>query len=174
MALIQEACPNCGAPVQVPPGVIRMKCPFCSMTLVVERQNGEIALEVANRITGSLERTSAQTQATIQQGTYVTQAELRRLQLGQDLSMAQMRLANVQSEIRSLQRGPQTSVTRNQMRDLRNQEAALIQQIATLQNILYPQATTEPSDTYTGGSTASSAVLGGLRWQLFSFDGRAP
>lgn len=175
MSLVQEACPNCGAPVQIPPGTIRMKCPYCMMTLAVERQNGEVALEIADRIAGSLERTSARTQATIQEGTYVTQAELRRLQIAQDLSMAQMRLSNVQSEIRAVERSPQTAVTRNQLRDLRSQEVALRQQIAALHNVLYPTATsTAAGHAVTRSASTELIVPGiGLRRLLFSFEGRA-
>jgi len=174
MAVTQEACPNCGAPVQILPGTIRMKCPYCMMTLAVARENGEIALEVAGQITGSLERTSAQTRATIQEGTYVTQTELRRLQIAQDLSMAQMRLSNVQSEIRAVERSPQTAVTRNQLRDLRSQEAAMLQHIAALQAVLYPSSAPADRPASPRSASAKLVVPGfGLRRQLFSFEGRA-
>ena len=172
MAIVQELCPNCGAPVQVPDGATRLQCPYCATSLAVERQGSEVVLEAAGRIRDTLEQTSAQTQAAIQSGTYVTQAELRRLQIAQDLSMAQMRLTQIQSEIRAIERTPQTSVTRAQLRELRAQESALKQQIGALQNILNPAPVSATPNADNGGG--GSAIPGNLGRQFFSFGGRAP
>jgi uncharacterized membrane protein YhaH (DUF805 family) len=171
MAVTKEACPNCGSPIQVPAGVSRFQCPYCTTSLAVERQNGDIGLFIADRIAGSLETTSSQTRAVIQTGTEVTQTELRRMQIAQDLSMAQMRLSNVQSELRMLERTPPTQVTRRQIQELRAQESMVMQQINTLAGVLNPALAADAMARH-AAANARTPRSGGLRWQLFGFRGR--
>jgi hypothetical protein len=51
--------------------------------------------EGGDKLVTSIEKTGTQTHEAIKEGSYVTQTELRRLQVAQDLSMVQMRLSNV-------------------------------------------------------------------------------
>src|SRR5438552_608936 len=108
MSVVQLRCPACSAPLPIPPGAIQpgnrqVKCSYCGALLNVEDHGDGLSLAFANRVLSSIEQSSAQ-----------TQAEVHRLQLTQELSSAEMRLSNIQSEMRTIQRGPINAVSRNQ------------------------------------------------------------
>jgi uncharacterized membrane protein YhaH (DUF805 family) len=132
-------------------------------------------LAVSEKLASTIEKSGEQTYGAIKEGAYVTKVELRRLQIAQDLSMIQMRLANVQSEIRTIERMPRSSVTRNQLRDLRGQEVALQQQAQTLASVLNPTPPASPVAAKPASRQAGLADqnLGAiLRDLLFSKQGR--
>src|SRR5687768_9469620 len=104
MSVVREVCPSCAAPLDITANAARMKCSYCSTSLADERHGSEVALAISDKITTAIEKTGTQTHEAIKEGSYVTQIELRRLQIAQDLSMVQMSLSNVQSEIRSIER----------------------------------------------------------------------
>src|SRR5690606_2070431 len=108
VSVVQEACPSCAAPLQISGNANRIKCPYCATSLAVQRHGSEVALEAAGAISSTIEKSG-----------FDTQSELRRLQVMQELSMAQMRLASVQGEIRAIERLPVTPVTRKQLAELR-------------------------------------------------------
>lgn len=172
MSIVREVCPSCAAPLSIPPDATRFKCPYCSTPLAVQRHGSEVMLTASERLAATLEKTGSQTHEVIKEGTYVTQAELRRLQVAQDLSMVQMRLSNVQSEIRAIERMPLSSLTRNQLRELRAQEADLKQQVQTLANILNPPQTVTVPVTPSKPPTAGLGNRTELRNLLFSKQGR--
>ncbi len=172
MSVVREACPSCAAPLSVADGATRIKCPYCSSSLAIERHGSEVALALADRVATSIEKSGTQTHDAIKEGSYVTQTELRRLQVAQDLSMVQMRLSNVQSEIRSIERLPATPIIRNQLSELRASEVDLKRQAQTLSDVLNP-----PSPTDTPSKASSRAPVAGgkgsnVRWLLFSTKGR--
>jgi uncharacterized membrane protein YhaH (DUF805 family) len=173
MSVVREVCPSCAAPLDIPANTARIKCPYCSTSLAIERHGSEVALAMSDKIVTSIEKTGTQTHEAIKEGSYVTQTELRRLQVAQDLSMVQMRLSNIQGEIRSIERLPASSVTRNQLRELRANESDLKRQAQTLTDILNPPS---PTSTRTAVTTKkATAKIGGgrLGWLLFSTTGRA-
>lgn len=139
MAIQSESCPSCGASVEVPDDSNRTKCPYCSASLTIERSKGEIAITVAEKITGSIESSGNRTKSVIQESTIVTQTELKRLQLLQELSTAQLRLANLNAEIRSLKRAKSDPLIKQQMTELNAQEFALRQHIDMLQESIAPE-----------------------------------
>jgi uncharacterized membrane protein YhaH (DUF805 family) len=126
-----------------------------------------VALAVSEKLAASIEKTGSQTHEAIKEGSYVTQTELRRLQIAQDLSMVQMRLSNVQSEIRSIERMPMSSLTRNQLRELRTQEVDLKRQIQTLSDVLNPPQLTATSSGSPSKQIASENKVGNAVLQLF-------
>jgi LSD1 subclass zinc finger protein len=170
--MIHEACPTCSAPIDVPNGASRIKCPYCSTSLAVQRNGSEVALTLASALTASIEKSGTQTQEAIREGSYVTQTELRRLQIAQDLSMAQMRLSNVQSEIRSIERLPVSPVTRKQLAELRATEANLKHQVEALSITLNPPSPATPAIA-SSKSPTSNKWGARLAWLLFSINGRA-
>ena len=96
------SCASCGAPIGVPADVDHLTCVYCGASMVVQRGEGYVALKLAEEVGRAIEKTGLQTQASIRQGTEVTQVELRRLQLSQELSAVQLQLSNVQAEMRLL------------------------------------------------------------------------
>lgn len=173
MPLVREACPSCAAPLDIPDSASRFKCPYCSTSLAVERHGNDVALAASDQIVTSIEKTGMQTYDAIKEGSYVTQTELRRLQVVQNLNMVQMRLSNIQSEIRSIERLPASSVTRNQLRELRANEADLKHQAQTLTDILNPPSSTPAHAAASSKSPAAHRIGARLRWLLFSINGRA-
>lgn len=172
MAVVQEVCPACAAPLVLPTDSTQFKCPYCSTPLSMQRSGNEFTLALANTLTASIEKSGSQTHEAIKEGSYVTQTELRRLQIAQDISMAQMRLSNVQSEIRSIERLPATALTRKQLSELRASEADLRRQIKTLSDVLSPPSPTDPQIKIASKAATTSVTPKGPGWIFFSFKGR--
>jgi LSD1 subclass zinc finger protein len=166
MSVVHQLCPSCSAPLDNPTGATKFKCPFCGTALAIQGQGSDSTLAT------TIEKSGTQTQDAISAGSLVTQTELRRLQLSQDLSMVQMRLANVQSEIRAIERVPATSITRKQLGELRTTEAELRRQIKTLSDTLNPPAAVTSPVSAPKRSITNSATANNLIWTLFSFSGR--
>ena len=133
MNIQKISCVSCGAPVQIPSDVDQLSCTYCGTTLVVQRGEGHVALKTAEEVSQAIQDLGIQTQSTIREETQVTQAELRRLQLSQRLSAAQIQLSNLQAEIRALERHKRTRQVKSQLKDLRKQETTLSHQIRELE-----------------------------------------
>lgn len=84
---------------------------------------------------------SGQTQSVLQHATDVTQRELTRLQVGQDLAATQNHRHAVQSALRSLAREPQSRVRENQIGEWKAQEAQLNARTQTRQHTRNPSLT---------------------------------
>ena len=164
MNIVNLSCTSCGAPIQVPPDTDRMKCPYCSSNLEIQRSEGQVAFKMGQQVSKSIEDAGVQTRDTIQQGTMTTQSELKRLQLSQQVSMLQMQLSTLQAEIRSLQREKKaTRATKKQIIELKQQEASLISQIRTTQSALIEmpvvQAGSSPSVVAAGTVLPKGMVI---------------
>ena len=127
MNIVKLSCTACGAPVEVAPDVEQIKCSYCNTGLQIQRSEGHIALKFSQQVSKSIE-----------QGTETTQTELKRLQLGQEVSMLQMQLSTLQAEIRALERQSPTKQIKRQLNDLHNQEISLIRRIKSIQTALAP------------------------------------
>lgn len=136
MEVKSVACKSCGAPLDVPQGADQVQCRYCGAVLAVERGEGYVALRTAEEVSKSVRAAGDRTQEAIRESTYATQAELKRLQLSQELSAAQMQLSNVQAEIRALERQKKNRKTKRQLEELRHQERALTQRIKGLQSAM--------------------------------------
>lgn len=162
MSVVQERCPACSAPLPIiQPNVRRLQCSYCGSGLSIERQGNSIAVELAEKMLGTIEQSGVQ-----------TQAEFRRLRLTQELSSAEMRLAHIQSEIRSIERGPLNGVSRSHLNELRAQAVELQQRIAQIQGELYPEAGQAIPEASKPSSRRGFSP-GHIRWLLFSMRGRA-
>jgi hypothetical protein len=96
---------------------------------MVQRSEGQVSLKIAETISRAIADTGQ-----------VTQAELKRLQLGQQLTALQLQLSTLQAEIRALERQRRkTGKERRQLTQLREQERLLIQQIRSIQVALNPE-----------------------------------
>ena len=140
MKTTQLECPACGAALRVEDKAQRVTCDFCGKQSVLEYNQGQATILAAERLGQAIMTSNTQVSDTIRSSGDVTQLELKRLQLTQDISSCQMLLANVQSEIRSLERQSASKVTKNQLKELHQQEADIKTRISTLQNSLVPQA----------------------------------
>ncbi len=171
MNVQKMSCPNCGAPISVAEDLNQLNCAFCSSTLSVQRGEGYVALKMAEKLGQAIQDSSAQTQGTIREGTQVTQLELKRLQINQDITTAQLQLSNVQAEIRSLEREKVTGKTKQQLRELRQEEASIKSRIASLQAILQPNLSSAGATSGLPGAapTKSMTWRTGCGWAVLIF-----
>lgn len=173
MTIRQETCPACAAPITVPTDGARMRCPFCNTSLTIERDGGSIGLELAEQmadqmtgritdhVTETVERTGAQ-----------TLSELERMHLQHELSNRRLHLAQLESEIRALERMRIDGTVRAQLRDLRGQQAAVVQEIADLNQQLDPdgEISTSPGIDM---PAQNRPLFQRWLWMLFSLSGRS-
>jgi uncharacterized membrane protein YhaH (DUF805 family) len=160
MSIVQERCPACSAPLPIiQPGVRRLQCGYCGSALSVERRGDTISVELAERVIGFIEQSGVQ-----------SQAEFRRLLLTQELSSAEMQLANLQSEMRAIQREPANAISRSQLNELQAKSIELRQQIAGLKGQLYPGS--QPTPTPRPRPMDWRFTPQRIGWLLLSFDGR--
>jgi hypothetical protein len=153
MEFMKLACPSCGGSIQLPKGINRLNCSYCGTHLLVQHGEGFAALEIAEQVSQTIQDIGNETQTTIKEGTQVTQSELKRLQLSQDLSIAQMQLSNIQSEIRTLERERRTRKIKQQLGELKIHERDTTDRIRALQAALspavrHPTSIRKPEGTY--------------------------
>lgn len=129
MSIEALSCPKCGGGITVPPDLEFFNCAYCSVGIRVQRGEGFVALKLAQEISKAIQESSA-----------VTQAEIQRLQLNQQLSTAQLQLSNMRAEIRELERSKQNAQTRYQLKFLYQEESRIRQRISEFQSALNPEA----------------------------------
>ena len=173
MEVQKLSCASCGAPIQVPSDLDAFNCSYCGAALVVKRGEGYVALKIAEEVSQQIKEVGDQTQATIREGAEGTQEELKRLQLNQDLSAAQVQLTNIQAELRALERGKKSRKIKRQIRDLRKQEKQLITRINTLNRAIqshgHGHTIQAPSPTRKKSRVWSGCIVGFLVLFITSF-----
>jgi LSD1 subclass zinc finger protein len=139
LPIIQAAvCSSCGAPLNIPLDAEQVSCTYCGAALIVQRSEGHISLKIAEKVSQTIQDVGGQTQASIREGTEITQSELKRLQITQEQSSLQIQLTNIQSEIRSLERLKSDRKIKGQIKELQSKEKNLIARINGLQKFLEP------------------------------------
>jgi hypothetical protein len=133
MTITTVSCSSCGAPIKIPEDVDFLNCVYCGAALKVQRGDGYVALKLAEQVSKSIQQVGDRTQATIREGTYATQSELKRLQITQEIASLQIQLSGIQAEIRSLERQKSNRKIKKQLRELRDQEKNLLANINRLQ-----------------------------------------
>jgi uncharacterized Zn finger protein (UPF0148 family) len=133
MTITTVSCSSCGAPIKIPEDVDFLNCVYCGAALKVQRGEGYVALKLAEQVSKSIQQVGDRTQATIREGTYATQSELKRLQITQEIASLQIQLSGIQAEIRSLERQKSNRKIKKQLRELRDQEKNLLASINRLQ-----------------------------------------
>ena len=160
-------CPSCGASLSVPRGASRVTCDYCGNTLGVTLSGKGATLELVQQVAETVAASGESTRSAIEDASQVTQAELRRLQLTQELTATQLQLTNIRGEIRALEREKSTRKIRQQLQDLRQQEKRLKEKILKLHQRLNPSKKTtsaprrkkKKKKSNTGGCLAIIAIL---------------
>ena len=122
MELKKTNCTECGSPIAISDDVEYINCTACGTFFAVQRGEGYIGLKAVEKITKAIQDTGVGTQDVIRESTQVTRAELQRLQVTQEISMAEMKLGNLQAEIRGLERDERTPKIQRQIMNLRGIE----------------------------------------------------
>jgi len=133
MNITRLTCPSCGAALTLPEGSIKSVCNYCG---------GEIVIDSAQmaEMSKSVTETGVKTQEVIKSGTDVTQYEIRRLQLTQELSMIQMQLTSLKTEKRSLLSvGKPNKSLKAQLSQIEEDERSLLDRQKLIQSALIGQ-----------------------------------
>ena len=123
----------------VPGSASQVTCDYCGNTLAVTRSGKGATLELAQQVAETVAASGESTRTAIEDASQITRAELRRLQLTQELTTAQLQLTNIRGEIRALEREKSTPKVRRQLRELRQKEEKLKEKIDKLYYRLNPQ-----------------------------------
>lgn len=122
MELKKTNCTECGSPIAISDDVQYINCAACGTFYTVERGEGYVSLKAVEKLTKAIQDTGIGTQDVIRENTQVTRTELQRLQATQEISMAEMKLGNLQAEIRGLERAEKSPKTQKQLSNLRGIE----------------------------------------------------
>ena len=122
-------CSSCGAPIAIPDDIDYLNCSSCGTYLSVQRGEGYVALKMVEKVTETIQQVGESTETAIRDGTNVTQAELQRLQLTQEISMVEMQLSNLRSEIRGVQRISSSKESTRQLYNLHLQEYQILERL---------------------------------------------
>ena len=157
MQIDQVSCASCGAPITVPEGVNYFNCTYCGAGLTVTRSEGSVVTSLAEELHRTIELSSEQ-----------TRSSLRRLELQQKISNAQLRLADVQSEIHALQRGRRNPTANARLRTLGSQEIELIARLGDLrQEIIHSGLETDiDSSILVDADNVLAGSYGSRQWTL--------
>jgi DNA-directed RNA polymerase subunit RPC12/RpoP len=126
-------CEACGAPISVPDDVDHLNCQSCGSYLVVKRGEGYTALKMVEKVAQAIENSGKGTQDAIRDQTYVTQAELKKLQISQQISGVEMQINSILAEIRSLERSEMSAKIIHQLQQLILQYYQLLERRKDLQ-----------------------------------------
>ena len=118
MKTVTLNCASCGAPVFIPDGAETFVCPSCQTTLMVDRGEGYITLKVLEKLSDSIQEMGKATSSAIEQNTFATQMELKRMQLQHLVSLEEMKLSSLQSELRAAAWRAQANVITVDMEDI--------------------------------------------------------
>jgi hypothetical protein len=134
MKTVKMNCASCGAPIAIPEDVNTLVCTSCSSTLSVDRGEGYITLKVIEKLAESIHEMGERTSSAIKENAFVTQVELKRMQLNQLISMEEMKINTLQAEIRAVKRRTTENVTLNdELSDLLLQENDVRMHIRSLE-----------------------------------------
>lgn len=141
MKTVKLNCSSCGAPLTIGEDVETIVCPSCKSTLMVDRGEGYITLKVIEKLTQSIHDIGELTSSALKENAYVTQVELKRMQLNQLISMEEMKINSLQGEIRTTRRRLQPGSALNlemgelllQENDIRMRIRRLSREIAQLE-----------------------------------------
>jgi hypothetical protein len=135
MKTVKMNCASCGAPIVIPEDVNTLVCTSCSSTLSVDRGEGYITLKVIEKLAESIHEMGEKTSSAIKENAFVTQVELKRMQLNQLISMEEMKINTLQAEIRAVKRRITESVTLHaELSDLLLQENDVRMHIRSLKS----------------------------------------
>jgi len=133
MKTVKMNCASCGAPIAIPEDVNTLVCISCNSTLSVDRGEGYITIKVIEKLAESIHEMGERTSTAIKENSFVTQVELKRMQLNQLISMEEMKINTLQAEIRAAKRRTAAGISLNdELSDLLLQENDIRMHIRSL------------------------------------------
>lgn len=162
MIITKLDCPSCGAAL-TDMGT-KYICEYCGKDVYIESKKLET---VGNEIA----KAGSKTQEAISTGSQVTQIELRRLQLTQELSMLEMQLSNLRSEKRRiLLTEKKTKAHKLQVSQIGDEESNLLRRMDSIRSSLLPLSPCIPGkNSVAVGPLIIPTVPGNLKSQAVAF-----
>lgn len=122
MKLIKLNCTACGAPISIPDDIDQLNCAVCGSLLYLERGEGYYSLKVAEKIADAIQQSGKSTEDAIRETAEMTQKELRRMQISQNLRAVENKINATHNEQKQLAGQPITPVKLAMMDNLYFQE----------------------------------------------------
>lgn len=98
MKLIKLNCTACGAPISIPDDIDQLNCAVCGSLLYLERGEGYYSLKIAEKIADAIQQSGKSTEDAIRETAEMTQKELRRMQISQNLRAVEGKISATQNE----------------------------------------------------------------------------
>ena len=133
MKLIKLNCTACGAPISIPDDIDQLNCAVCGSLLYLERGEGYYSLKVAEKIDDAIQQSSKSTEDAIRETAEMTQKELRRMQISQNLRAVESKITATQNEQKMLANQPMNPVRLATMDNLYFQEWLQCEEYRNLQ-----------------------------------------
>lgn len=133
MQIVKLNCTACGAPISIPEDIDILFCTSCGSKLAVDRGEGYITLKLVEKLTQAIQESGDKAHSAIQENTFVTKVELKRVQISQSINTEEMKLNTIRQEIRTLTRKPQLiPIEAQQLTTLRLDECTTLMRIRKL------------------------------------------
>jgi DNA-directed RNA polymerase subunit RPC12/RpoP len=126
-------CTSCGASLAVDESFDIAICPYCGSNFIVERKGDDLSLRFAKNVKEALIQASKETSSSIRESSQATQAELKKIQLQQQILTLQNELSIINSDIRNLEREKNSRKVKRQLRELKTRKFILTTEINKLQ-----------------------------------------
>jgi hypothetical protein len=131
--LIKLNCTACGAPISIPDDIDQLNCAVCGSLLYLERGEGYYSLKVAEKIADAIQQSGRSTEDAIRETAEMTQKELRRMQISQNLRAVEGKITATQNEQKMLANQPMNPVRLATMDNLYFQEWCHCEEYRNLQ-----------------------------------------
>lgn len=132
-------CPACGATIQVNEDTNTQVCDYCKTNFTIESKDGVLTTRLAKNVEKVIKDLSENTGNSIRESSQVTQNELKKIQLQQQIANLQNQLSIINSEIRGLERSKRNRKQKKQLRELKIEKIELAEQIKKVESELYEE-----------------------------------
>jgi tetratricopeptide (TPR) repeat protein len=133
MKLIKLNCTACGAPISIPDDIDQLNCAVCGSLLYLERGEGYYSLKVAEKLADAIQQSSKNTEDAIRETAKLTQIELRRMQISQNLIAVENKINATHNEQKQLAGQPMNPIRMATLDNLYFQEWLHLEEYRSLQ-----------------------------------------
>jgi predicted RNA-binding Zn-ribbon protein involved in translation (DUF1610 family) len=139
MEVLKLKCASCGAPVEAPAGADAFDCAYCGTRSAVNRGEGYETRQAVEKMTQAMEASEARSQSAILDELEATRAQLRKVELQQEMISAQTQLLRVQAELHAFDDQRRLRYhERRRRQELRDEAERLLSRIRALEHALHP------------------------------------
>ena len=160
MDVVRLTCSSCGAPVEAPADADAFDCDYCGMRSAVKRGEGYAARQAVEKMAQAMEASEARSQTAILDELEATRAQLRKVELQQEMIAAQTQLLRVQAELHAFDGQRRLRLhERRRRQELRDEVDRLVSRIRVLEHVLHPVEGATPSGAAPGRRRTGCQVV---------------